>query len=57
MEEFKTIYDICSDALYLASYNIANVYGDNETDLLAETLKILTTDNSRFEEAIFQNFD
>ncbi len=57
MEKFKTIYDICSDALYLASYNIANVYGDNETDLLAETLKILTTDNSRFEEAIFQNFD
>lgn len=57
MEEFKTIYDICSDALYLASYNISNIYGDNENDLLAETLKFLITDNSRFEEMIFQNLD
>ncbi len=49
MENFRTIYDVCYDVLFVVTNNITNIYYEDNNRILLELYAFLTTDNTQFE--------
>lgn len=55
MDNYRTLYNICYDVLYLVTNNISNVYNDDE-EIFFELFKFLTTNGSQYE-SVFDDID